>query len=72
MADSKYCYPDTDILINKLNITDDDSLYDAELELALIRLWELQMKPIRGDFDFEHLKAIHRFIFQDIYDEVHT
>ena len=68
MADSKYCYPDSSVLINKLNIMDDEKLYDAELKLALIRLLELQNNPVKGKLDFTHLKAIHRYIFQDIYD----
>ena len=68
MADSKYCYPDSDTLINKLNLTDSDELYNAEMELALMRLWELQMKPIKGNFGFDHLKSIHRYLFQDIYE----
>lgn len=28
----------------------------------------LQLHPIRGEFDFQHLKDIHYFIFQDVYD----
>ena len=68
MTDSKYCYPDSGTLINKLNLRDPDELCNAEMELALIRLLELQMKPIKGNFGFDHLKSIHRYIFQDIYE----
>ena len=68
MSDSKYCYHGSDTLINKLNLTDADMLYDAEMELALIRLLEIQRNPIKGAFDFDHLKAIHMYIFQDIYE----
>lgn len=67
MADNKYCYPDTDILINKLNIKDKKSLFLVEKELTSIRLQELQQQPIIGQFDFAHLKKIHKYIFQDIY-----
>ena len=67
MPDSKYCYSDSDVLINKLNITDAKDLFEAEKELTAIRLRELQEKPIKGKFDFKHLKAIHKYIFQDIY-----
>ncbi len=68
MPDNKYCYPDSDVLKNKLNITDKNKLFEAEKELTAIRLRELQETPIKGKFDFKHLKAIHKYIFQDIYD----
>lgn len=68
MQDSKYCYPDSDVLINKLDIRDADKLFEAEVELTFIRLQELQENPIRGKYDFNHLKAIHKHIFQDLYD----
>lgn len=44
MPDTKYCYPDTDVLINKLDI--------FERKLTMLRLLE---KPINGKFDFKHL-----------------
>lgn len=68
MPDSRYCYPDSDVLVNKLNIRDKDDLFTAEVELTSIRLNELQNAPIEGSFDFNHLKNIHKYIFQDIYD----
>lgn len=68
MPDSKYCYPDSDVLINKLNIRNSEDLFNAEKELTLLRLQELQENPINGIFDFEHLKQIHQYIFQDVYE----
>lgn len=68
MPDSKYCYPNSDVLINKLNITNQKDLYDAEVQLTSIRLQELQKNPIKGKYDFNHLKSIHRYIFQDLYE----
>lgn len=62
-----YCYPNTDILINKLNIKDDKTLFEIERKLVSLRVDELIDKPIKGNFDFNHLKAIHRFLFQDVY-----
>lgn len=67
MHDSVYCYPETDILINKLNIHDDSILQEAERELTSRRLVQLADHPINGRFDYSHLKRIHRFIFQDVY-----
>lgn len=68
MPDSKYCYPNTNILKNKLNIQNSKDLFNAEKELTLIRLQELQLNPIQGNFNFQHLKDIHQYIFQDVYD----
>lgn len=64
---SDYCYRGTDTLINLLNITDESDLYDVERELVSLRTYELDEKPIRGDFDFNYLKSIHKYLFQDIY-----
>lgn len=68
MPDTKYCYPDTDVLINKLDIRDLDKLHIFERKLTMLRLLELLDKPINGKFDFKHLQAIHAYIFQDVYD----
>jgi len=34
----------------------------------MLRLLELIDKPIRGKFDLKHLRAIHKYIFQDVYE----
>ena len=62
-----YCYKDTDILINKLNITNDEDLFNAERELVSLRTYELNEKPLKGNFDFKYLKDIHKYLFQDVY-----
>lgn len=62
-----YCYKDTDILINKLDIRNDDELYNAERELVSLRIYELNEKPLKGNFDFKYLKDIHKYLFQDVY-----
>lgn len=68
MADTIYCYPDSDVLINKLGIREQEKLHTFECKLTMLRLLELLDKPIKGNFDFKHLQAIHQYIFQDIYD----
>lgn len=67
MPQSKYCYPNTDVLINKFNIRDQEKLSSRETLVTGKRLLELQNKPVKGDFDLQHLKRIHKYIFQDIY-----
>lgn len=51
MPDKTYCYPNSDVLINKLNIRNQADLFEAEKELTYIRLKELQDHPIKGEFD---------------------
>lgn len=68
MGDRKYCYPDSDVLINKLDIRDKNELFFAEMKLTSARVQKLELNPLKGDFDFLHLKAIHKYIFQDIYE----
>lgn len=68
MADNKYCYPNSNVLKNKLNITNKKYLFEAEVQLTSIRLQELQMNPLKGNYDFDHFKRIHYYIFQDLYN----
>lgn len=63
-----YFYPNSDVLKNKLNITDYDELKEKEAEVSFERLVELYDRPIVGNFDVQHLKDIHRYLFGDIYD----
>jgi cell filamentation protein len=53
---------------NKFGITDLADLQSVETPLALRRLLELQRGPVPGRFDTEHVQAIHRYIFQDVYE----
>lgn len=67
MRQSKYEYPGTDVLINLPGIRDAEELKRFERTVTKERLSQLEQNPIRGSFDLEHLKKIHRFIFQDVY-----
>lgn len=64
---SIYCYPDSNVLKNKLNIRDNKLLKTAEEEITLIKQMELLKNPIKGIFSKAHLMNIHKFIFEDIY-----
>lgn len=64
---SIYCYPDSNVLKNKLNIRDNTLLKTAEEEITLIKQMELLKNPIKGNFSKTHLMNIHKFIFEDIY-----
>lgn len=62
-----YCYKGTDVLINKLNITNDEDLFNAERELVSLRVSAFNDSPLKGNFDFKYLKDIHKYLFQDVY-----
>ena len=66
-ADAKYCYPGTNILKNKLDIRDLNTLHMAERDYSSVRQTELVMQGVTGDFSFKHLCSIHKQLFQDIY-----
>ena len=66
-GNSKYCYPNSDVLINKLNIRDYNLLEEADSRYSTQRMLELQTNPIEGNFDLDHVKNIHYYIFQDLY-----
>ena len=62
------CYKGTTCLINKLDIQDEKQLDLVESQITVAKISILQHNPIEGNFDFEHYKAIHKFIFEDLYD----
>lgn len=61
------CYEGTSCLINKLDIKDEKQLELMEAHITLAKISILQHSPLDGKFDFEHYKAIHKFIFEDLY-----
>ena len=65
--DEQYCYPHSNVLKNKLGITDSDTLLTAERELTSLKLASAKLNYIKGSFDFDHLRRIHRYLFGDIY-----
>lgn len=67
-ADDIYCYPNSPVLKNKLDIRDQDQLDAFEADITLARIVSISDKPLKGNFDFDHLKSIHYELFQDIYD----
>ncbi|MCL2192206.1 MAG: Fic family protein [Treponema sp.] len=62
-----YCYPDTDVLINKLNIKGDEQLSNAERDITRLKLLKLFKSSAPSKFDFALLCDIHKNIFEDIY-----
>lgn len=64
-GDDPYVYPGTQILRNRLAIREPEQLERVERRLVTQRARE---GVPEGDFDLGHLRAIHRHLFQDIYD----
>ncbi|CAG7643582.1 Fic/DOC family protein [Paenibacillus allorhizosphaerae] len=63
-----YLFEDIDVMRNKFGIRDQAQLHKAEVDHTMLRLIQLELKPIPGDFDAKHLQVIHKHIFQDVYD----
>lgn len=62
------CYEGTACLINKFGIKDDKQLSLVEGQITFAKGSELERNPIKGNFEFEHYKAIHKYLFDEIYD----
>ncbi|MBI5593042.1 MAG: Fic family protein [Deltaproteobacteria bacterium] len=63
-----YLDPETGVLKNKLGIGDENELKEAEASLLAWRSFQLAENPIKGRFDLDHLKAIHKHLFCDVYE----
>jgi cell filamentation protein len=63
-----YCYPGTSILINKYAVKNQRELDKIEANLTVARIKQLAMMPLRGEYGLDHFCAIHKFIFQDLFD----
>lgn len=64
--DAIYTYPNSAVLINKFGLTDAELAHEKEYESVLMRLLELEIRPI-----FVHsvkdILSIHGYIFQDVF-----
>lgn len=64
----RYTYPGAEVLKNKSGIEDPHLAYALETEVAYYRLVEFSAHPIPGDFDLDHLRAMHRAVYADLWD----
>jgi len=58
----------SDVLRNRLGLNDAAELARAERGLTAARIAQLAATPLGGAFDLAHLQAMHRHIFQDVYE----
>lgn len=65
-GDTQYCHPGSDVLINKLGLSDEAALEAAEIKLSLARIEHFN--PDFNNISLSALRDIHRFLFQDVYE----
>lgn len=63
--DDPYVY-ENGTLINKLNITDYEKLRQAQADIGLLKLIDIDSVENK-EFDINLIKALHTHIFEDIY-----
>ncbi len=63
-----YLYNDTDVLKNLLDIKDEMELEKAESNITYIKLLDIDKLADNCSFDTRHLRLLHKYIFEDIYD----
>ena len=69
VSQDSYCYKNSDVLVNKLNIENHDSLAEAELAFTAIRYSEYSSKITSiNKFNLSHLQTLNFQLFQDVYD----
>ena len=64
---NEYLIPGTEVLKNNLGVTNKEQLKEIEKNIVRKKLAYLYLKPIKGNFDKEHLLKTHKFIFDEIY-----
>jgi cell filamentation protein len=63
-----YVYPGTNVLVNRFGVRDRDRLDEIEAAYTSLRLSGLAENPLSGEYDCQHLQAMHRQVFRDVYD----
>lgn len=63
-----YTDPQSGILRNKFGLRDQESLTRMETRATSFRSTLFELNPLKGNFDSAHLKAIHSYLFQDVYE----
>mgnify|MGYP001102188010 CR=1 FL=1 len=65
---SRYTYKNSSVLKNKLNITTEEKLKEYETKMVALKLASIDKADFKRTYDEEHLKAIHKYLFEDVYD----
>ena len=62
------CYPDSTVLINKMDIHDQSELDAVEKQITLLRGIQAEKETEFVNVDFSFYCSLHRFLFGDLYD----
>ena len=65
-GDDPYCYPDSDVLHNILNIENNTELKEAEEVLTELAAIQIEFDP--PPYNLDYLKSIHQQLFEDLYE----
>jgi cell filamentation protein len=49
--------------MNKFDIRDSEKLQEIEQDISYAKIAYLGANPVKGDFNLEYLKKIHKYIF---------
>lgn len=60
-----YLFEDKDVLKNKLGIINQELLEQAEADYVVLRMKEIALNPLPGDYHTEHFFRMHEYIFQE-------
>ncbi len=64
-----YVYPNTNVLINKLGITDEQQLITVEAQLIIANILEIESLISEVNFDsYRSLQQLHRHLFNELYE----
>lgn len=60
-----YTYPNSQVLINKFGITDDDQFIEMEKDFSELAIMDLEFSP--PPYDLLYWRSLHQALFGDIY-----
>lgn len=66
-ANDPYCYPGTNVLINKGDYRVQTELNKFEADAVFLAVGALKSRPVQGPFDTRRLQETHRRIFANVY-----
>jgi cell filamentation protein len=62
-----YCWSGSSCLRNRLGIKDAQALHSVESKLVSARTVAIARDTLPGEYNLEHLKRFHRYLFSDVY-----
>jgi len=61
-----YCYRDSEVLCNVLNIQNSAELEEAEQALTALAALQIELQP--PPYNLDYFKAVHQHLFRDLYE----